>query len=330
MSTIDLRIRWAAVTFAVLTLTALLAACQNAPASGQNASQPTADSVTSAPISSSEPTTAPVTEQTSDAQITPASTSEATTEAIAYPDDWREMPVIPIVSDRAREVYQRGVEMGRDPGAFSIVGDCQNVSNYFLENFAHPEQYDLGPYPELQETIDHYYESFARPRAAVQPGFNVAAVLSPLWSNADICDTHESPLECEFRLNNPSIVLISMETWWYDRPASTYAGYLRQIVEYSMEQGVIPILATKADNLEEDNSINAAIVQVAQEYDMPLWNFWAAVQPLPGHGLTDDGFHLTYARPLFGDEEVMLSAWPVRNLTALQAIDAVWRGVSAE
>lgn len=318
---------------AVLIITAALAACQNAPASGQNAAQPTAiaSAAEAQPIASTEPTVVlTIAPTSSDTQITPASTSEAATEAITYPADWREMPVIPVVSDRAREVYQRGVELGRNPAAFSIVGDCQNVSNYFLEDFAHPEQYDLGPYPELQETIDQFYDSFARPRAAVKPGFNVAAVLSPLWSDADTCDTHESPLECEFRLNNPSIVLISMETWWYDRPASTYASYLRQIVEYSMEQGVVPILATKADNLEGDNSINAAIVQVAQEYDMPLWNFWAAVQPLPGHGLTEDGFHLTYARPLFNDEEVMRNAWPVRNLTALQSIDAVWRGVTAQ
>ena len=49
-----------------------------------------------------------------------------------------------------------------------------------------------------------------------------------------------------------------METWWYDRPAENYAGYLRQIVEISIAEGIVPILATKADNLEEDWSINAA------------------------------------------------------------------------
>ena len=62
---------------------------------------------------------------------------------------------------------------------------------------------------------------------------------------------------------------------------------------------------------------------------MPLWNFWAAAQPLPAHGLRPDGFHLTWERNYFNDPAVMQQAWPWRNLTALQAIDAVWRGVSA-
>ena len=85
------------------------------------------------------------------------------------------------------------------------------------------------------------------------------------------------------------------------------------------------ILATKADNLEGDHSINAAIAEIAYEYDIPLWNFWAAVQPLPDNGLTEDGFHLTYAQPFFDDPFRMEQGWPWRNLTALQAIDTVWK-----
>lgn len=260
---------------------------------------------------------------------TPASAQAviAPTSTVVYPDNWLDMPVIPLVTDRAREIYRKGTEMGRDPHSFSVVGDCQNVEAYFLEDFASPGLYRLGEYKSLQEVIDWFHDSFARPRAAVKGGYNVASVLSPLWADPKLCQARESPLACEFRLHNPSIVIISMETWWYDRPASTYAHYLRQIVEYTIEQGVVPILATKADNLEGDNSINAAIVQVAQEYQVPLWNFRLAVDSLPGHGLTDDGFHLRFARPYFNDPGNMQHGWPVRNLTALQALDAVWRGV---
>jgi len=71
----------------------------------------------------------------------------------------------------------------------------------------------------------------------------------------------------------------------------------------------------------------AAIVRVAADYDVPLWNFWLAVQPLPGHGLTEDAFHLSYARNFFDDPVRMQSAWPVRNLTALQSLEAVWQAV---
>ena len=51
------------------------------------------------------------------------------------------------------------------------------------------------------------------------------------------------------------------------------------------ESPAVPIIATKADNLEGDNSINATVAQIAYDYGIPLWNFWAAVQPLPNHGL---------------------------------------------
>ena len=55
--------------------------------------------------------------------------------------------------------------------------------------------------------------------------------------------------------------------------------------------------------------------QIAYDYDVPLWNFWAAVQPLPNHGLSSDNFHLTFARSFFDDPVRMRSAWPWRNRT---------------
>ena len=93
---------------------------------------------------------------------------------------------------------------------------------------------------------------------------------------------------------------------------------------------MLPILATKADNLEGDNSINQTIVRLAGEYEIPLWNFWLAVQPLPNHGLQKDGFHLTLAGPYLDDVTHMKAAWPWRNLTALQALNAVRVAVSQQ
>lgn len=237
---------------------------------------------------------------------------------------WQDLPIIPEISEAMREVYARGLELGNDPNAFSKVGDCQNVTAYFLSSFDEPLQYDLGEYQDLQTAIDHFAGSFGRLSAAVRDGFNVASVLSPLWADPSLCQRGENPLQCEERLHNPSIVIISMETWWSGRPAEQYEAYLRQVVEYWLENGVVPILGTKADNLEGDHSINAAIARVALDYEVPLWNFWAAVQTLPNRGLEDDNFHLTYARSFFNDSAVLRTGWGMRNLTALQAIDAVW------
>lgn len=244
------------------------------------------------------------------------------------PERWQEWPVVPTPSAHMRVVYQHGLAIGRDERRFSKIGDCQNVDTYFLSTFDKPGDYSLGAqYAYLQETIEHFAGSWSRHSLAVKGGMNVASVLSPLWADAEHCEKDETPLACEIRVHNPSIVIVSMETWWGKQPAKTYEAYLRQVVEYILAQGVVPILATKADNLEGDHSINAAIARVAYDYDVPLWNFWAAVQPLPNHGLSPDGFHLTFARNFFDDPLRMQNAWPWRNLTALQSLDSVWRAL---
>ena len=106
---------------------------------------------------------------------------------------------------------------------------------------------------------------------------------------------------------------------------------MRQIVEYTISQGVVPILGTKADDVEGNNSINIEIAIIANEYDIPMWNFWAAAHPLPNNGFDtglNDGFHLSFARNFFDEPKNMLNAWPWRNLTALQVLDAMRNGLS--
>ena len=243
------------------------------------------------------------------------------------PEAWMVAPIVPQVTDTAREIYQRGLELGNRHDSFSKVGDCQNVSSHFLAIFDDPAEYALGDFDSLQSTIDQFEESWARTSASVDNGFNVASVLSPLWSDPDVCEPGENPLECEYRLNKPSIVIVSMETWWAQRPAEEYEDYMRQIVEFWIDKGVVPILATKADNLEGDYGLNNAVYNVATEYDIPLWNFWLSIQTLPGNGLSEDDFHLTFARNFYDDPVRLQYSWPLRNLTALQAIDAVYQGL---
>ncbi len=261
---------------------------------------------------------------------TPAST--ATPKPPLEKDAWMDMPAVPVtVSDAMRNVYQRGLDAGNDPTHFSIVGDCQNVSSYFLSTFDDPDDYSLGrEYAYLQPTIAYYQGSFSRVSLAVKGGFNAAAVISPLRADPEACNAGESPLDCELRAWQPSIVFVSMETWWSEKPAEEYDKYMRRVLDRIIEAGAVPIIATKADNLEGDHAINNAIAQLSYEYDIPLWNFWAAVQPLPDEGLSHDRFHLTFARNFFDDPKRMLNAWPWRNLTALQSLDAVHKSLNSE
>lgn len=311
-------------TLLFLLMMTLLTACTTAQVSTPIVSvRPTDTSL------QPQPTIASVESITDSPTAIPA-TETATSKPPLEKDAWMQMPAVPIgVSDAMRVLYQRGLEMGNDPRHFSVIGDCQNVSSYFLSAFDNPDDYSLGPkYEYLQPTIDYYQGSFSHVSVAVKGGFNAAAVISPLRSDPKTCNPNESPLDCELRLWKPSIVIVSMETWWSQKPAAEYEKYMRKVLDRIIEKGAVPIIATKADNLEGDNSINETVAKLAYEYDIPLWNFWAAAHPLPEHGLSPDHFHLTFARNFFDDPARMESAWPWRNLTALQTLDVVHKALT--
>ena len=298
----------------------ILSACANAP----ETSLPEGESTS--PVAAVEITE--VATEASELIETPTTAPRPTLAA----DEWKTLPIVPAISDTARAIYQRGLEMGNNPNAFSKVGDCQTSTDFFLVDFDYPDRYGLGEeYADLQATIDYYEGSFSRQSLAVKDGFNVAAVLSPLRADPKKCEKGESPLACEYRTHKPSVAMISMETNFNQRSADDYGKYLRQIVEYTISLGIVPILATKADNTEGDYSINAEIAKIANEYGIPMWNFWAAADPLPNNGFDmewNDGFHLSFSRNFFDKPGNMLNAWPWRNLTALQALEAVREGVS--
>jgi len=91
-----------------------------------------------------------------------------------------------------------------------------------------------------------------------------------------------------------------------------------------LDAGVVPILATKADNREKDERINRDMSMLAAEYDLPLWNFWAALSDLPGRGL-----YVTQGRDGQGPVYLNEVASERHRMTGLEALDVVWRAVSS-
>jgi hypothetical protein len=229
---------------------------------------------------------------------------------------WRWWPVNPGVSRTTHEIYQRGLELGVNPRAFSIIGDCQSMPPVFGGRYDHPGTYRLPQGLEyLQETIDRFAGSFDRESVTVQNGFSVTAAVSPLWSDPEICTPGETPLACELRLNRPAFVFIALGTNWTTGAAERHNDFLETIVDEVIAAGALPILVTKGDNLEGDHSITLGIARLAAERDLPLWNFWRAIQELPNHGLDvgRDGNYLS------------VPAWDVRSLSGLKVLDSLWR-----
>jgi hypothetical protein len=186
----------------------------------------------------------------------------------------------------------------------------------------------LGDYASLQPAIDYFKGSFQRPSLAAKAGLNSAGLLTTLWTGEQ-CQKNESLLDCQYRLDQPSFAIIAIgtnEAYYVKMSPGSFERNMRVILNDTISKGIVPILGTKADDVEGDGSINATIARLALEYQLPLWNFWRAAQPLPDHGLgTLDAEHLSsvsYANFTdFTIPDSLKYGMQVRNLTALQMLD---------
>ena len=268
------------------------------------------------PTRTSVPTRAPALALT----LPPTASPTLETEA-ANLDQWQSLPILPEnIDPTLQKVYQAGLEFGNDPHAFSIFGDCQTRPEEFFGVFERDASVFEGLSPELQETVENFAGSFTRESPTAQDGTTPGSLLWQAWHRGDYgCTFAETPVECELRIHRPSFVIIQVGTHFESRNTD----YLRRIIEQLIEAGVVPILATKADNRELDHRINRDMALLASEYDLPLWNFWAAVSDLPERGL-----YTRSDRPLQGDIYLTDEAGQIHRMTGLEALNAVWRAIA--
>ncbi|MBN1120212.1 MAG: SGNH/GDSL hydrolase family protein [Anaerolineae bacterium] len=257
-------------------------------------------------------------------------------------------PILPTVSEHALDIYREALAQGRNPQVFSKVGDCMTASPNFLTPLG-TGGYDLGNYADLQETVDTFgavtvreiegnpVNSFSNPGLAAASGCTTAGPLDQTWANPTFCEAGEIPLACEYRLSNPAIALIMFGTndvYYFD--AEKYESYLRNIIEETLAQNVLPVLSTfptRLDRAEESIDYNRIVVRLAAEYDIPLINLWLALSDLPDDGVnTEDVTHLTVpgdgCLACFDDAHLQYGI-TVHNLTTLTALDALRKALIA-
>lgn len=227
-----------------------------------------------------------------------------------------------------REIYAHGQSLGRNPNAFSKLGDSTIENPHFLARFDDTD-YKLGDYAALQPIIDRFSGSFSRNSVAVQRGLHSWSVFDPMWASRSGCASGENVLSCEIRLSNPSLIFIRLGSNDVGVPDS-FDRNLRRVVEYCIENGVIPLLGTKADRREGgDNTNNNIIRQIAADYNVPLWDFDVLAGTLPSRGLGGDGVHMTtffandYTQPA-----AFQTGYGVHNLLALLTLDAVTKDIT--
>ncbi len=210
--------------------------------------------------------------------------------------DW-----IPAVTPFMRRTYSLSRWLGKDQNLFTVVGDCNSESTAYLwrlaaGTFTLPEGYQY-----LKPTIERFSASFSRYSLATHGSFGAEAMFDSTWTDPSLCG-EDGPLGCELKLSRASIAFIALGTGdqytWQD-----FETNYRKVIEYTMNADVLPVLVTKADDLEthsqaKSGTINGVIRKLGAEYGVPVIDFWAATRNLPGYGLRNEGndnFHMTPA-----------------------------------
>jgi hypothetical protein len=237
--------------------------------------------------------------------------------------DWRQTPIIPEISDTVVAIFQSGLAQGRDPSHFSVVGDCQAIPFVFMGPIGRKELLPGGNEQYLWDSIRYFEPSLNRESITVRGGFTAASLMNPMQADQSQCRPGETPLTCEYRLHNPAFVFIALENWRNPDTIDRYEVYLREIVEYVIARGSVPILLTKADASEVPERIhiiNPTIAKIAYEYDVPLVNFWRAAQNLSNRGIDPEreGFHLSQ------------QGYDLKNLLALRTLHLTWQKIETE
>ena len=238
--------------------------------------------------------------------------------------EWRELSVLPAgISESAREILKKGLLSGHNPHSFSKIGDCYASTSWFIADFDLGKQYyNLGPFEaDFAPVIEYYQGSFGTHSLAARPGFTAASLLSPTWINPT-CEDYDNPLNCELAAQNSLFAIFSIGTNDAFNP-DQFKDNMREAIETAIAQNRLPVLMTKADDIEGGHRINQDIADLAAEYELPIVNFWAAVQDLPFKGLQQDGIHLTFYKNDFSDPRAYDAGWTFRNISTLYMLQLI-------
>jgi hypothetical protein len=240
--------------------------------------------------------------------------------------DLESLPIVSAISGNARAIFQRGQALGNNAHVVTKVGECNSMSWAYLVPF-NQGSYELGSYGYLQRAIDG--TTFVNNSAAAGAGFTASSVLDGTFSDPGRCNGL-SPLECEYKSSKPSVafIMLGMQDVYF-LSAQQYEQDMRQIIQTSLDYGVIPVVTTfpiwpdgdvRTQNRFEFDRI---LVNLAHEYDVPLMNFWLAAQSVQHSGVGVDHVHISERGDnwtSFSDDQYQwgMTMW---NLAALQTLD---------
>lgn len=245
---------------------------------------------------------------------------------------------LPVIDDatraRVRAIRALGQTMGVRANVFAKIGDSITESGSFLSDIGEG-WYELGAYGAVEPTIQFFR---AQTVGGGRNSFNRASVCATAgWTAARALEGGtSSPLRNELAATRPGYAVVMYGTNDIDQATpDALQTNLTRILEIIEANGTVPIVSTIPDRTDASRAgalaltMNERIRAIAAARHIPLMDYWAALQPLPGKGLDGDGIHPNVYRD-GGDPQAgnftaagLRFGYNMRNLIAVLSLDRV-------
>jgi hypothetical protein len=232
----------------------------------------------------------------------------------------------PAVQEKVKQIFAKGQQLGNNAQRFSKIGDSIIEHPHYMVKFDTPD-YNLGQYAYLQDVLNYYRGSYGRDSLSVRRGLHSWSWNNPTWADKDQCLPDEGPIACEYRVHKPSVSFIVLGSNDVGVP-EYFRKSMEELVQFTIDQGVIPVIVTKADRHEGDSNINNLILkETAAKFNVPLLDFDAVAGTMPNRGIDPaDGTHLTfYYAHDYSVPVAFTKGHAIHDLTSVIMLDELWR-----
>ena len=219
--------------------------------------------------------------------------------------------------------------------AFVKVGDSNTANPSFLTCLSGGDV-KLGAHAELEATRKFFD---ARKVDALHSSFDRISLSAAIgWLAGNALAGSVSPLVREISAVKPAFAVVMLGT--NDNRVNGFEVFVKnltELIDRTLSLGVVPLLSTLPPRDDSPSAaarvpeLNRAIRDLAERRSVPLMDLYAALLPLPRHGLVEDGIHLSTP----WDNEKPHGCWltpdalqkgmNTRNLVVLTALHRVRR-----
>lgn len=218
-----------------------------------------------------------------------------------------------------REVMAVGQSKGKRLMVFSKIGDSITKSVNFLRDFGSTEAYALDSVNSyMTEIIGFYSSTEVGVQGTAKNSFNWDSLCAAGgWTTSSPFETNPGDANCRLLMEinqvkpGLAIVMYGTNDIYHsllppDDPTGTFNIFksnLNAIIATLEAEGVIPIMSTIPDRFDSSTlealvpTYNEAIKEIARVHNVPVIDYWLALQSLPDKGINmdpDDLIHPSY------------------------------------